>query len=213
MKKGIILSAVAVGLVVIYAGISSIDAYFNRPTGLENYGNRSYQDRGVVCYNTTMTPDTLTATELASLETTLNTVLLDEYKARAEYVALAEKFSDSTLYYRLINAETMHINALSSIFDAYDLDIPSDTGSTYVVLPTTIDESYQIGVNAEVYNISLYENYLKLDLPAQVERVFTNLMNASEHHLATFTAYKDGTLTDATYNSSNQGRGGMMGRR
>ncbi|MEI7667397.1 MAG: hypothetical protein WCI62_00185, partial [Erysipelotrichaceae bacterium] len=61
MKKGIIISAVAVGLVVIYAGISSIDAYFNRPTGgFDNYRirnnrfeNDGNQDRIGACFSNT----------------------------------------------------------------------------------------------------------------------------------------------------------------
>ncbi|MDP3445768.1 MAG: hypothetical protein Q8T08_23145, partial [Ignavibacteria bacterium] len=89
------------------------------------------------------------------------------------------------------------IQALTNLFDAYGLDVPADNGSQFAVVPDTLEEAYAIGEQAEIDNIKLYEDYLEVDLPANVERVFTNLMNASEKHLATFIAYEEGkTIED-----------------
>ena len=137
----------------------------------------------------------------AELEEMLTVLINDEYKARAEYVALVEEFGSVNPFVQLINAETMHVEALSNLFEAYDLDIPSDNGEDFAVVPSSLEEAYEIGVEAEIANIALYENYLDLDLPLAVETVFENLMNASEHHLAAFETHVDG------YNTTS-----MMGR-
>lgn len=146
----------------------------------------------------------LTGTDIdeAKLLDMLTVLINDEYKARAEYVALVDEFGSVNPFYQLINAETMHIEALSNVFEAYGLDIPEDNGEDFAIVPSTLEEAYEIGVVAEIDNIALYEGYLNLDLPEAVQTVFENLMNASEHHLAAFEAHVDG------YDSTNT----MMGR-
>jgi hypothetical protein len=147
---------------------------------------------------------TVTDTEVQDLKAALTVLIQDEYKARAEYVALVEKFGEVSPFLNLIQAETQHIAALANQFAIYGFDVPADNGSQFVVIPNTLEEAYAIGVQAETANISLYENYLKQDLPSNVERVFTNLMNASENHLSTFQSYLDGTVT-SDHVALNQG--------
>lgn len=133
---------------------------------------------------------------LADLEKMFTVLINDEYKARAEYVALVDEFGTISPFTNLIRAETMHIKALTRLFDAYGLDVPADNGSQFAVVPDTLEEAYAIGKQAEIDNIKLYEDYLDADLPANVERVFTNLMNASEKHLETFIAYEEGKTVE-----------------
>lgn len=133
---------------------------------------------------------------LADLEKMFTVLINDEYKARAEYVALVDEFGTVSPFTNLIRAETMHIKALTRLFDAYGLDVPADNGSQFAVVPDTLEEAYAIGKQAEIDNIKLYEDYLDADLPANVERVFTNLMNASEKHLETFIAYEEGKTVE-----------------
>ncbi len=130
--------------------------------------------------------------DLAQLETILQVTLADEYKARAEYVALVDVYGEVSPLVELIQAETKHVDALTRLFEMYGLDVPADNGAEFAVVPASLEEAYQIGIEAEVYNISLYENYLTTDLPTNVETVFTHLMSASENHLATFEAYAAG---------------------
>lgn len=148
--------------------------------------------------------------DLEEMEAMLTVLINDEYKARAEYVALVEEFGDQNPFTSLINAETTHSNALAGLFDAFDLDVPEDNGAEYAVVPDTLQEAYEIGVQAEIDNIALYEDYLKLDLPDAVEQVFVNLMTASEHHLATFEAYASGDAI--VYESNAYGSSSMGGR-
>jgi hypothetical protein len=133
---------------------------------------------------------------LADLEKMFTVLINDEYKARAEYVALVDEFGTVSPFTNLIRAETMHIKALTRLFDAYGLDVPADNGSKFAVVPDTLEEAYAIGKQAEIDNIKLYEGYLDAELPANVERVFTNLMNASEKHLETFIAYEEGKTVE-----------------
>jgi hypothetical protein len=148
--------------------------------------------------------------DLEEMEAMLTVLINDEYKARAEYEALVDEFGDQNPFTSLIKAETNHSNALAGLFDAFDLDVPEDNGADYAVVPDSLQEAYEIGIQAEIDNIALYEDYLKLDLPDAVEQVFENLMTASEHHLATFEAYASG---DPIVNESNAyGSSGQGGR-
>ncbi|TXT19504.1 MAG: hypothetical protein FD133_322 [Erysipelotrichaceae bacterium] len=130
--------------------------------------------------------------DTTKLKAVLDIVLLDEYKARAEYQAIVDKFGNENPYVNLVYAETRHIEALTRIYDAFDFVVPADTGKNFVVLPASLEASYQVGINAEKVNIALYETYLDTNLPDSIERIFQNLQNASENHLAIFTAYQNG---------------------
>lgn len=147
--------------------------------------------------------------DLASMEAVLDVLIADEYKARAEYVALEDLYGESSPWTQLIRAETNHINALSSLYAAYGLSIPEDNGAQFAVIPDTLQAAYEIGIQAEIDNIALYEGYLSNDLPDQVEAVFTNLMNASIHHQSTFEAYASGQTP--TYSQGMMGRQGRWG--
>ena len=130
----------------------------------------------------------------AELEKMFTVLINDEYKAQAEYEALIEEFGAVNPFVRIVKAEARHIDALETLFDAYDFDIPEDNGDKYAVVPDSLEEAYAIGVEAEIANIDLYEDYLKQDLPEDVERVFTNLMKASENHLRAFENAVDGNI-------------------
>lgn len=128
----------------------------------------------------------VSATTDAQLESMLEITILDEYKAEAEYIALIEEFGSGRPISQIVKAEAKHIAALEKLYDLYNITIPENNGDEFAVVPETLDEAYAVGVEAEIYNISLYEDFLEQDLPAEVEEVFTNLMEASENHLAAF---------------------------
>lgn len=130
----------------------------------------------------------------AELEKMFTVLINDEYKAQAEYEALIEEFGAVNPFARIVKAEARHIDALEILFDVYDFDIPEDNGDKYAIVPDSLEEAYTIGVEAEIANINLYEDYLKQDLPEDVERVFTNLMKASENHLRAFENAVDGNI-------------------
>lgn len=128
------------------------------------------------------------------LEAMLTVLIEDEYNARAEYEAIEAAYGVQEPFTSLINAEEKHADALANLFERYGLDVPEDKSAANVIIPDSLQEAYEIGIAAEIANADLYEGYLAQALPSNVERVLTNLMNASlDNHLSTFEAYASGT--------------------
>ena len=75
---------------------------------------------------------------------------------------------------------------LTPLFERYGYEIPEDNADDYVILPQDIEMALELGVNAEIENIAMYEVFLKEDLPADVRNVFERLIAASENHLGAF---------------------------
>ncbi len=142
------------------------------------------------------------------LEAMLTVLIEDEYNARAEYEAIEAAYGVQEPFTSLITAETKHADALANLFERYNLAIPEDNSEANVVIPDSLQEAYEIGIAAEIANADLYEGYLAQDLPSNVERVLTNLMDASlDNHLVTFEAYASGnedTLIHANDDMSQQ---------
>lgn len=121
-----------------------------------------------------------------TLEQMLLYAIQDEYSAQAEYAAIIKAFNVSRPFSNIIKAEGTHIGYLETLFDKYDISIPSNTAKDYVVLPPTVSETYAIGVDAEIKNIAMYDIFLKQDLPADIKVVFEALKKGSESHLKAF---------------------------
>jgi len=139
-----------------------------------------------------------------TLEEMLTYAIEDEYAAKAEYQAIQDEFGTVRIYSNIMKAEAQHIEALLPLFETYEITVPVDTASEQVVLPVDLATSYDIGVEAEVKNIAMYEAFLKEDLPEDVLFVFENLKNASESHLAAFQRAADGNI-DGGFVQSRQG--------
>ena len=110
----------------------------------------------------------------------------DEHMALAEYEAVMDKFDVTRPYANIAKSEETHIAYLKGLYEAYVFPFPKVDTDSHLVLPASLTEAAQIGVEAEIANIAMYEKFLKDDLPADVEEVFTFLKRASENHLAAF---------------------------
>lgn len=138
----------------------------------------------------------------AEMEKMFTVLIEDEYNTQATYNALIEEFGVVMPFARLVRAEARHIDALETLFETYDFDLPVvDVNS--VKVPGTLEEAYALGVSLEKVNIALYEDYLEADLPEDVERVFTNLMNSSKNHLRAFENAVDGNIGTGTGRMGN----------
>ena len=161
-------------------------------------------------------PLTGSAAAFADKEYTLEEMLIyaiqDEYAAQAEYDAIIKTFDTSKPYTNIIKAEGTHIDLLLPLFDTYGYEVPADTAAKNVVIPATLTETYPIGVEAEINNIAMYEAFLKQDLPADVEKVFTYLQNASENHLSAFEKQVDRNTTTNTNTNAKTNTRGFSGR-
>ena len=135
-------------------------------------------------------PLTGSAAALADKEYTLEEMLTyaiqDEYAAKAEYDAIIKTFNTTRPYTNITKAESTHISLLLPLFETYGVTVPTNDAAQNITLPTTLAETYPIGVEAEINNIVMYESFLKQDLPTDVANVFAYLQNASENHLSAF---------------------------
>jgi len=139
-----------------------------------------------------------------SVEEMLTLAIEDEYLARQEYETILDKYGDIRPFTNIIQAEVNHIAMLEPLLELYNVSIPKDTAIDSVVLPETLEATYEIGVQAEVNNIAMYERFLKEELPDDIREIFQRLMNASYNHLEAFARQVEG---NSGRNNRFNGRG------
>jgi len=123
---------------------------------------------------------------------TISNVLIeainDEYKARATYRNVINKFGEIRPFINIVDAESRHINALLPLFNKYGIAVPEDDWASRIETPQSILKACQVGVEAEIENGEMYDRLLKLteDYP-DVQHVLIQLQRASfENHLPAF---------------------------
>jgi len=121
-----------------------------------------------------------------TIEEMLNYAIQDEYLARQEYELIMEEYGEQRPFSNIIQAEESHIAELKVVFEANGYTIPEDTAIDYAVLPASLEEAFDVGVQAEIDNIAMYEKFLSYDLPSDVKAVFEELKKGSESHLVAF---------------------------
>lgn len=161
-----LLRCFAVGMLILGLGLAS-------PVGAADY---NYGASGAL----KLTDESLT------LEKMLVFAIQDEYLARGEYQKVIEKFGSRRPFSNIIKAEERHISWLKPLFTKYNVPLPADRGLELAKILRTFAEALQIGIDAEVANIAMYERFLKRDLPEDVRDVFSRLLAASRNHLDAF---------------------------
>ncbi|HOO26824.1 MAG TPA: hypothetical protein PLU43_00045 [Lachnospiraceae bacterium] len=126
-----------------------------------------------------------------TLREMLTYAIQDESLAHAEYEQIIAAYGNNNPYTNIIQAEETHISSLTTLFETYDIPVPEDLSSSYTIPAATLLQAAQTGVTAEINNIEMYELFLTYDLPADVEKVFTSLMDASKNHLTAFEKQAD----------------------
>ncbi len=134
-----------------------------------------------------------------AIEDMLLYALIDEVNARETYAAIIETYGQIKPFTNIMLAEQTHINLLLPLFETYGIEVPEI--QVDILVPETIESAYQLGVQAEIANIALYEKFLEQDLPDDVRSVFEKLVEASNHHLAAFSRVR----------GIQQGEGGKFG--
>ncbi|CAG8998270.1 MAG: hypothetical protein CENE_00212 [Candidatus Celerinatantimonas neptuna] len=110
----------------------------------------------------------------------------DEYLAKGEYLKIMEEFGAQHPFSNIIKAEERHIAWLKPLFVKYGVMLPPDRGVEMAKIPKTLAQAYQLGVQAEIENIKMYQRFLKQTLPDDVKAVFQHLLKGSENHLSAF---------------------------
>lgn len=129
----------------------------------------------------------LAATDL-TLEQMLAFAVQDEYIARLEYQEIMATFDVQAPYANIMRSEESHLELLRGIYATRGEEFPADTAAEHLVVPASLLEAAQKGVQAEIDNIAMYDRFLTYDLPADVVAVFTELRNGSVNHLNAFEA-------------------------
>ncbi|MGP1450614.1 MAG: ferritin-like domain-containing protein [Wolinella sp.] len=114
----------------------------------------------------------------------------DEFHAFETYKAIAIKFQSEFPFGRIAESEARHIDALLRAATRLGVTIPPNRWAGTVSAPTTLEESYALGVNAEIENIALYDRLLPFVDDAEVRDIFYSLQAASyNNHLPAFRAH------------------------
>ena len=126
-----------------------------------------------------------------SLQSMLTYAIQDEYSARAEYEAIMAKFGSMKPFSNIIQSEQSHIAWLKDAYAARKLFVPSDEASKHTVIPVTLKSAFEIGVQAEIANIAMYDQFLATEVVkkpenATLKTLFTHLRDASKNHLRAF---------------------------
>lgn len=148
--------------------------------------------------------------ESYTLEEMLVYSIEDEYLARTEYEKIMDAFGELRPFSNIMKAEEYHIELLKPLFEEHEIDIPSDNSYEHVVVPESLTEAYEAGVQAEINNIKMYETFIEQDIPDDVKEVLELLKNASENHLEAFKRNLDrsqGTSESNDWGKSRIGNG------
>ncbi len=191
MKKSLIIIIIAMLVVASFASCVNVNDAAEAKNGMEkneatetktqepdaNISEQADEDFGA---KGALSGENLT------LEEMLMYAIQDEYLARQEYESIMDVYGEQRPFNNIIKAEVTHIELLKELYDEYDITIPQDTAIDHVVVPDSLDISFDIGVQAEIDNIAMYEMFLEQDLPDDVREVFIELRDASKNHLAAF---------------------------
>jgi hypothetical protein len=139
---------------------------------------------------------TLTSSQKADLVSMTE----EEKLAHDVYVTLAATFPTDYQFARIANAETMHQTALRTLLTRYAITDPTDglavgefTTSAFQTLydslvdqATTATNALDAGIAVEKRDIADLTTALTGLTAPDVTQVYTNLRNASQHHLTAF---------------------------
>ncbi|MGD1822995.1 MAG: DUF2202 domain-containing protein [Pleomorphochaeta sp.] len=121
-----------------------------------------------------------------TLEEMLNYALQDERLALAEYEYIVQEFNVSRPFINIIKAEKTHQRAVLKLYDTYGFEISEFNAESHVVVPDSLEEIYNIGIEAEIANIAMYDKFLSYEIPRDVRQVFEALRKGSISHLKAF---------------------------
>ncbi len=113
--------------------------------------------------------------------------LEDEYKARAAYRKVIERFGPVRPFTNIVEAEDRHVDALLGQFRRLGEVPPPDTWGSRAKAPDTLAQACANAVQAEIENDAMYSRLLDQITDAQARSVMLRLQEASRsQHLPAF---------------------------
>ncbi|MEQ8734446.1 MAG: DUF2202 domain-containing protein [Rhodospirillaceae bacterium] len=117
----------------------------------------------------------------------MSEAIIDEYKARATYRKVIEKFGPIRPFINIVEAENRHVNALLRLFDRFGVEPPLDGWPERVSAPSSELQACQDALDGEMENMEMYDRLLKQVRHPTVKEVLQNLKAASrDNHLPAF---------------------------
>lgn len=133
-------------------------------------------------------PSPSTATLTSEVRAALERSLRDEYRAETTYQGVIEDLGPLPPFVNVLNAEQRHSASLADLFVRRGLTPPANSW-TLATVPhfTSIPVACDAAATAERGNVAMYDELLRLTLPADVRQVFENVRLASlTNHLPAF---------------------------
>lgn len=116
----------------------------------------------------------------------LSEALDDEYRARATYRAVIDRFGPVRPFVNIVEAEDRHISALAQ-FERLAVPPPPDSWTARAMPPQSLAAACADGVQAEIENSALYDRLIAQVSDAEVRAVMRRLQEASQlRHLPAF---------------------------
>ncbi len=140
------------------------------------------------CSSDTGVLDPAAETLRPAVAAAVTAALQDEYHAEQTYRRVMVDFGTVLPFANIITAEQRHAASLRGILRSRGIAVPaSEWNVDNVPRFASVAEACALAAEAEVANITLYDELLALELPADVRTVFTNNRRASlEGHLPAF---------------------------
>ena len=149
----------------------------------------------------------------------------EERMARDLYTLFGQTY-DAAIFTRIAASEQQHFDAVGALLTSYGITDPAvgQPAGTYATADvqklydqwkaqglTSVQDAYAVGVALEQTDIADLQGILTRNTDADVQRVFTHLLAASQHHLDAFTNAVNGG-TDAAF-CTGSGTGAQLGAR
>ena len=157
----------------------------------------------------------------------LQAMVAEEKVAHDVYVTLGEMYDVAT-FDRIASSEARHQDGVRTLLDAYGVTDPTvgDAVGEFddpvfqamyddmvAEGSTSLQAAANVGIAIEELDIADLQAALDAGQPADISRVFTNLLNGSQRHLAAFTALADGdTGASGECDGSSLGSGSERGK-
>lgn len=111
----------------------------------------------------------------------------DEYRARAFYNAVVQKFGSVRPFSNIVQAENNHVNLWKVLFAKYGMNVPADVFAGKMAVPNTLQAACQGGIENEIANVQMYDRFLGFVTQPDLQAVFRQLRQVSqERHLPAF---------------------------
>lgn len=111
----------------------------------------------------------------------------DEYKARAFYEAVINKFGSVRPFSNIVHAEARHAQRLETLLIKYGVPVPADTFTGTIEAPDSLKAACKISIDGEIENLKMYDRFLSFVQEPDISAAFSQLRDASANrHLPAF---------------------------